>query len=154
MMKNERAVTFGELLLRLSPEKCLRLVQSDRYEATFGGAEANVAVNLARYGFKASFVTKLPEHELGQAALDCVRRYGVDTSAVVRGGERVGIYYLEKGISERGSKVIYDRKHSSFAEAGAVRFRLGKNFRGQGVVSSDGITPRFRKIRKRSRRRR
>ena len=138
MMKNERAVTFGELLLRLSPEKYLRLVQSDRYEATFGGAEANVAVNLARYGFKASFVTKLPEHELGQAALDCVRRYGVDTSAVVRGGERVGIYYLEKGI---GAREQGDLRQETFFVRGsrAVRFRLGKNFRGQGVVSSDGV---------------
>ena len=141
MMKNERAVTFGELLLRLSPEKYLRLVQSDRYEATFGGAEANVAVNLARYGFKASFVTKLPEHELGQAALDCVRRYGVDTSAVVRGGERVGIYYLEKGISERGSKVIYDRKHSSFAEAEPSDFDWEKIFEGRGWFHLTGITP-------------
>lgn len=155
MMKNERAVTFGELLLRLSPEKYLRLVQSDRYEATFGGAEANVAVNLARYGFKASFVTKLPEHELGQAALDCVRRYGVDTSAVVRGRRAGGDLLSGKG--NLGAREQGDLRQETFFVRGsrAVRFRLGKNFRGQGVVSSDGGSrPRFRKIRKRSRRRR
>ncbi len=104
MMKNERAVTFGELLLRLSPEKYLRLVQSDRYEATFGGAEANVAVNLARYGFKASFVTKLPEHELGQAALDCVRRYGVDTSAVVAAASGWGFTIWKRESRSAGAR--------------------------------------------------
>lgn len=137
----ERIVTFGELMLRLSPEKYFRFVQSERYEATFGGAEANVAVNLSLYGLNASFVTKLPGHEIGQAAVDSLRRYGVDSSLVVRGGERVGIYYLEKGISERGSKVIYDRKHSSFAEAKPSDFDWAEIFKGTGWFHLTGITP-------------
>lgn len=92
----KKAITFGELMLRLAPENYLRFVQSEKYEATFGGAEANVAVSLANYGIDAAFVSKLPSHEIGQAAVNSLRKFGVDTSLVVRGGERVGIYFCEK----------------------------------------------------------
>ena len=88
-----KIVTFGELMLRLAPEGYLRFVQSDKLEATFGGAEANVAVSLANYGMDAAFVSKLPEHEIGQAAVNSLRKFGVDTSKIVRGGARVGMYY-------------------------------------------------------------
>ena len=92
----KKAVTFGELMLRLQPENYLRFVQSDKYEALYGGAEANVSVSLANYGIDVAFVTKLPTHEIGQAAVNSLRKFGVDTSKIVRGGERVGIYYCEK----------------------------------------------------------
>lgn len=93
---SKRVVTFGEIMLRLAPEGYYRLVQADKLGATYGGGEANVAVSLANYGFDAAFVTRLPQHELGQAAVNSLRKYGVDTSQIVRGGERIGIYYLEK----------------------------------------------------------
>ena len=108
-----KVVTFGELMLRLAPEGYLRFVQSDKLEATFGGAEANVAVSLANYGVDAAFVSKLPAHEIGQAAVNSLRKFGVDTTKIVRGGDRVGIYYCEKGASQRPSKVIYDRAGSA-----------------------------------------
>ena len=114
-----KVVTFGELMLRLAPEGYLRFLQADKYEATFGGAEANVAVSLANYGVDVAFVSKLPSHEIGQSAVNSLRKFGVDTSLVVRGGERVGIYYCEKGASQRPSKVIYDRAYSSIAMAKA-----------------------------------
>lgn len=103
-------VTFGELMLRLQPYNYERFVQCDHVEFTFGGGEANVAVSLANYGEDVAFVTKLPAHAIGQAALNSLRRYGVDTSKIVRGGDRIGIYFNEKGASQRGSVCIYDRK--------------------------------------------
>ena len=115
----KKIVTFGELMLRLAPENYLRFVQSEKYEATFGGAEANVAVSLANYGMDVAFVSKLPAHEIGQAAVNSLRKFGVDTTEIVRGGERVGIYYCEKGASQRPSKVIYDRAGSAIATASA-----------------------------------
>ena len=136
-----KVVTFGELMLRLAPENYLRFVQSDKLEATFGGAEANVAVSLANYGVDASFVTKLPEHEIGQAAVNSIRKFGVDTSKIVRGGERVGIYYCEKGASQRPSKVIYDRAYSSIAMAKASDFNWAKIFKGVEWFHFTGITP-------------
>ena len=136
-----KVVTFGELMLRLAPENYLRFVQSDKLEATFGGAEANVAVSLANYGVDASFVTKLPEHEIGQAAVNSIRKFGVDTSKSVRGGERVGIYYCEKGASQRPSKVIYDRAYSSIAMAKASDFNWAKIFKGVEWFHFTGITP-------------
>ena len=108
-----RAITFGEVMLRLAPEGYYRFLQADSFGATFGGGEANVAVSLANYGVDAAFVTKLPAHEIGQMAVNSLRKYGVDTSKIVRGGDRIGIYYLEKGASQRASKVIYDRAHSA-----------------------------------------
>ena len=122
-MAGKRIVTFGEIMLRLAPEGYYRFVQAEKYGATFGGGEANVAVSLANYGFDAAFVTKLPEHEIGQAAVNSLRRFGVDTSCIVRGGERVGIYFLEKGASQRPSKVIYDRTGSAIQLAASEDFK-------------------------------
>ncbi len=112
-----RFITFGEIMLRLNPENYLRLVQAGRFEASYAGGEANVAVSLANYGCDTTFVTKVPEHEMGQCVVNELRRYGVDTRFIVRGGKRLGLFYLEKGASQRSSKVIYDREHSSIAEA-------------------------------------
>lgn len=137
----KKIVTFGELMLRLAPEGYLRFVQSDKYEATFGGAEANVAVSLSNYGMDAAFVTKLPAHEIGQAAVNSLRKYGVDTSKIVRGGDRVGIYYCEKGASQRPSKVIYDRAYSSIAMAKKEDFDWNAIFDGVEWFHFTGITP-------------
>lgn len=136
-----KVVTFGEVMLRLAPENYLRFVQSEKYEATFGGAEANVAVSLANYGADAAFVTKLPAHEIGQAAVNSLRKFGVDTSKIVRGGDRVGIYYCEKGASQRSSKVIYDRAGSSIATAKSEDFNWDKIFDGVKWFHFTGITP-------------
>ena len=136
-----KIITFGELMLRLAPENYLRFVQSERYEATFGGAEANVAVSLANYGMDATFVSKLPAHEIGQAAVNSLRKFGVDTSKIVRGGERVGIYYCEKGASQRPSKVIYDRAYSSIATADKADFDWDQIFDGATWFHFTGITP-------------
>ena len=137
----KKIVTFGELMLRLAPEGYLRFVQSEKYEATFGGAEANVAVSLANYGLHACFVSKLPTHEIGQAAVNSLRKFGVDTSLITRGGERVGIYYCEKGASQRPSKVIYDRAYSSIAMARPEDFDWDKIFDGATWFHFTGITP-------------
>jgi 2-dehydro-3-deoxygluconokinase len=112
-----RVITFGEIMLRLAPNGYYRFFQNDQMQATFGGGEANVAVSLANYGLDSAYVTKLPAHAIGQAAVDSLRYFGVDTSRIVRGGDRVGIYYLEKGASQRGSVCIYDRAHSAIQEA-------------------------------------
>ena len=140
-----RVITFGELMLRLAPQGYLRFVQSDNLEATFGGAEANVAVSLANYGVPVAFVSKLPEHEIGQAAVNSLRKFGVDTSLVVRGGERVGIYYCEKGASQRPSKVIYDRAYSAIAMAGKGDFNWNKILKGATWFHFTGITPALSK---------
>lgn len=108
-----KTVTFGEIMLRLSPPGYQRFVQAQRFDATFGGGEANVAVSLANYGLESYFVSKLPENEIGQSCLNHLRRFGVGTNHVVRGGERLGIYFLEYGASQRPSKVIYDRARSA-----------------------------------------
>jgi len=136
-----KVVTFGELMLRLAPENYLRFVQSDKYEATFGGAEANVSVSLANYGVDVAFVSKLPDHEIGQSAVNSLRKFGVDTTKIVRGGERVGIYYCEKGASQRPSKVIYDRAYSSIAMAKPEDFDWNKIFEGVNWFHFTGITP-------------
>ena len=136
-----KVVTFGEVMLRLAPENYLRFVQSEKYEATFGGAEANVAVSLANYGVDAAFVSKLPAHEIGQAAVNSLRKFGVDTSKIVRGGARVGIYYCEKGASQRPSKVIYDRAGSAIATASVNDFDWDKIFDGVTWFHFTGITP-------------
>ena len=136
-----RVVTFGEIMLRLAPENYLRFVQADRLEATFGGAEANVAVSLANFGDDVSFVSKLPSHEIGQSAINSLRKFGVDTSFVARGGERAGIYYCEKGASQRPSKVIYDRAGSAIATATGDDFDWDKIFDGAKWFHFTGITP-------------
>ena len=136
-----KVVTFGEVMLRFAPANYLRFVQSEKYEATFGGAEANVAVSLANYGVDAAFVSKLPAHEIGQAAVNSLRKFGVDTSKIVRGGNRVGIYYCEKGASQRPSKVIYDRAYSAIATASVNDFDWDKIFDGVTWFHFTGITP-------------
>lgn len=137
----KKVVTFGELMLRLAPEGYLRFVQSEKYQATFGGAEANVAVSLANYGVDVAFVSKLPEHEIGQSAVNSLRKFGVDTTKIVRGGDRVGIYYCEKGASQRPSKVIYDRAGSSIATAKKGDFNWSEIFDGVEWFHFTGITP-------------
>ena len=137
----KKVITFGELMLRLAPENYLRFVQSEKYEVTFGGAEANVAVSLANYGIDVAFVSKLPTHEIGQSAINSLRKFGVDTSKIVRGGDRVGIYYCEKGASQRPSKVIYDRAYSSIAMAKKEDFDWDKIFDEAEWFHFTGITP-------------
>lgn len=134
-------ITFGEIMLRLAPEGYYRFVQAEHYGATYGGGEANVAVSLANYGYDAKFVTKLPKHEIGQAAINALRRYGVDTSYITRGGDRVGIYFLEKGASQRPSKVIYDRAGSSISTASSEDFNWDEIFEGVDWFHFTGITP-------------
>lgn len=136
-----KVVTMGEIMLRLAPEGYLRFVQADKLQATFGGGEANVAVSLANYGVDAAFVTKLPKHEIGQATVNSLRKMGVDTSTIVRGGDRVGIYYLEKGASQRPSKVIYDRANSAFALSTADEYDFESIFKGVDWFHFTGITP-------------
>ena len=136
-----KVVTFGELMLRLAPENYLRFVQSERFEALFGGGEANVSISLANYGLDSVYVTKLPTHEIGQMAVNSLRKFGVDTSKIVRGGDRVGIYYCEKGASQRPSKVIYDRAHSAIAEAQPEDFDWDSIFEGADWFHFTGITP-------------
>ncbi|MCR5675730.1 MAG: sugar kinase [Lachnospiraceae bacterium] len=137
----KRVVTFGEIMLRLQPDNNLRFVQVDHYEALFGGGEANVSVSLANYGLDSRYVTKLPAHEIGQAAVNQLRKYGVDTNFITRGGNRVGIYYNEKGASQRGSKCIYDRAHSAIAEAEVGDFDWDAIFDGACWFHTTGITP-------------
>ena len=137
----KRVITFGEIMLRLAPEGYYRFVQAKSYGATYGGGEANVAVSLAGFGIDAAFVTKLPKHEIGQGAVNSLREFGVDTSLIIRGGDRVGIYYLEKGASQRPSKVIYDRAHSAIATASETDFDWDKIFQGADWFHFTGITP-------------
>ena len=136
-----KVVTFGELMLRLAPNGYYRFFQNDQMQATFGGGEANVAVSLANYGMDSVYVTKLPKHAIGQAAVDSLRYFGVDTSKIVRGGERVGIYYLEKGASQRGSVCIYDRKYSAIQQATTADFNWDDIFEGADWFHFTGITP-------------
>lgn len=137
----KKVITFGEIMLRLAPEGYYRFIQADSFGATYGGGEANVAVSLAHYGFDAEYVTKLPKHEIGQAAVNSLRKYGVLTSHIARGGNRVGIYFLEKGASQRPSKVIYDRAGSSIATASSSDFNWKEIFDGAEWFHFTGITP-------------
>ena len=136
-----KVITFGEIMLRLAPNGYYRFFQNDQMQATFGGGEANVAVSLANYGMDAAFVTKLPAHAIGQAAVNSLRGLGVDTSMIVRGGDRVGIYYLEKGASQRGSVCIYDRAHSAIQEASPADFDWNTIFSDAEWFHFTGITP-------------
>ena len=137
----DKVVTFGELMLRLAPEGWYRFTQVDKFGATFGGGEANVAVSLANYGMDACFVTKLPDNPIGQSAINSLRRFGVNTNYIVRGGNRVGIYYLEKGASQRGSVCVYDRAHSSIQEAKPEDFNWEEIFKDAKWFHVTGITP-------------
>lgn len=136
-----RVITFGEIMIRLQPYHHERFVQASYLEFTFGGGEANVAVSLANFGIDAAFVTKLPEHTIGQCVVNNLRRYGVDTSLITRGGSRVGIYYNEKGAAQRGSVCIYDRAHSAIQEALPGDFDWDRIFEGADWFHFTGITP-------------
>ena len=137
----KKIITFGEIMMRLNPTGYLRFVQADSFEASYAGGEANVAVSLANYGMNATFVSKVPEHEIGQNAVNALRKYGVDTSFVVRGGDRLGIYFVEKGASQRASKVIYDRANSAIANAKSSDFDWDSIFEGADWFHFTGITP-------------
>ena len=128
-------------MLRLSTPGNTRIVQSDSFDVNYGGGEANVAVSLANYGHDAYYVTKLPKHEVGQAAVNALRRYGVHTDYIVRGGNRVGIYYLESGSAMRPSKVIYDRADSAIAKANSSDFDFDAIMEGADWFHFSGITP-------------
>lgn len=136
-----KIITLGEIMLRLSPAGQHRFVQVDSFDVIWGGGEANVAVSCANYGHHACFVSRLPEHEIGQAAVNALRRYGVDTRHIVRGGDRVGIYYCETGASMRPSKVIYDRAGSAIAEADPEDFDFDAIMEGADWFHWSGITP-------------
>ena len=136
-----KIVTMGEIMLRLSTPGNSRFIQADSFDVNYGGGEANVAVSLQNYGNEAYFVSKVPEHEIGQAAINSLRRFGVHTDYIVRGGDRLGIYYLETGSSLRPSKVIYDRAHSSISEATPSDFDFDAIFHGARGFHWSGITP-------------
>lgn len=136
-----KVVCFGEIMMRLNPEGYKRFVQASAFEASYAGGEANVAVSLANYGIPASYVTKVPAHEIGQCAVNELRRFGVDTESIVRGGPRLGIYFCEKGASQRGSKVVYDRAGSSIALAKREDFDWSKILEGADWFHFTGITP-------------
>lgn len=141
----KKVVTLGEIMLRLSTPRYERFVQADSFDVVYGGGEANVAVSLANYGLETHLVTKLPENEIGQSAVNHLRRFGVHTDYIVRGGERVGIYYLETGVSMRPSKVIYDRSHSAIAEADVTDFDFDAIFKDADWFHFSGITPALSK---------
>ncbi len=136
-----KIITLGEIMLRLSPNGCSRFVEVDNFEVIWGGGEANVAVSCANYGHDAYFVSKLPKHEIGQGAVNALRRYGVHTDYICRGGNRVGIYYCETGASMRPSKVIYDRAGSAIAEATPSDFDFDAIMTGADWFHWSGITP-------------
>lgn len=136
-----KIVTLGEIMLRLSPSGTYRFLQAESFDAVYGGGEANVAVSLANYGDDAYYVTKLPAHEMGQAAVNALRKYGVHTDYIVRGGKRIGIYYCETGACMRPGKVIYDRAGSAIAEAEPDEFDWDAIFDGADWFHWSGITP-------------
>lgn len=136
-----KLTSFGELMLRFKPADRARIIQATSFEASFGGAEANVAVSLALLGDQSGYVTKLPENMLGEAARYRLRGYGVDTTQIHWGGERIGTYYFEKGTSVRGTNVIYDRAHSSFATSTSNDYNWEKILNGTDYFYVSGITP-------------
>ena len=140
-MTDIKVVTFGEIMLRLAAPGHLRFGQTRDFSATFGGAEANVAVSLANYGIPVSFVTRLPENDIARSCVADLRGYGVDTSGIVYGGDRIGIFYLETGAVARASKVIYDRAHSSMSEIRPGMVDWDRVFSGAGWFHWTGITP-------------
>jgi 2-dehydro-3-deoxygluconokinase len=136
-----KVVTFGEIMLRLAPPGFQRFTQARSFEAFYGGGEANVAVSLANYGEDAEFVTRLPRNDLGEACLMSLRGYGIHTEHIARGGDRIGIYFIETGAAQRGSKVIYDRANSSFATIQTGTIDWKKVFEGADWFHWTGITP-------------
>jgi 2-dehydro-3-deoxygluconokinase len=138
---SKKVVTLGEIMLRLSTPDFKRFVQADTFDITYGGGEANVAAALCNYGLNGTFVTKVPNNAIGQSAINHLRRYGVDTQFIVRGGERLGIYFLEPGASMRASQVIYDRAHASISEVELNEFDFDKILDGATWFHTTGITP-------------
>lgn len=136
-----KIVCFGEIMLRLNPEGYLRFTQANKFEATYSGGEANVAVSLANYGLISSYVTKLPDNDIAKSAMNELRKYGVLTEDIIIGGDRLGVYYVEKGASQRSSKVIYDRKYSSIATASTDDFDWDKILTDVEWFHFTGITP-------------
>ena len=136
-----KVITFGEIMLRLSTPGYLRFSQTTQYDATFGGGEANVAVSLANYGIDVKFVTRLPQNDIAKACVKDLRSYGVDTSDIVYGGDRLGIYFLETGAVARPSKVVYDRANSSIATLKPGDIAWEKVFEGADWFHWTGITP-------------
>ena len=136
-----KVVTFGEMMLRLKSPGYERFLQSPVFEATFGGGEANVAVSLACLGITSSYVTAVPDNPIGQSCIGELRRYGVDTSNIIKRGKRLGIYYLETGACQRSSVVIYDREHSSVSEAPPEEYDWKKIFEDATWFHISGITP-------------
>ncbi len=141
----KKIVTFGEIMMRLSPPGFLRFGQARFFDVIYGGGESNVAVSLANYGIPADFVTRLPNNDLGDACLQFLRQYGVGTAKIIRGGDRLGIYFLEMGSMQRGSKVIYDRANSAMAtiEAGMIDWQQA--FADADWFHWTGITPAISK---------
>ncbi|HKJ45150.1 MAG TPA: sugar kinase [Balneolales bacterium] len=136
-----KVVTFGEIMLRLATKGFKRFSQATEFEAIYGGGEANVAVSLANFGLPVDFVTRLPDNDIGEAALMNLRKYGVGTGKIIRGGERLGIYFLEKGAVSRGSKVVYDRAHSAISQIKPGMIDWEKVFGDAGWFHWTGITP-------------
>lgn len=140
-MMPKKVVTLGEIMLRLSPPGYKKIVQAESFDVNYGGSEANVAAAICNYGEQGIFVSKVPGNAIGQAAINHLRRYGVDTQFITRGGERLGIYFLETGTSVRASQVIYDRAGASFAEADTNEFDFDKILEGAHWFHTSGITP-------------
>ena len=138
---SKKVVTLGEIMLRLSTPDYKRFVQADTFDVTYGGGEANVAAALCNYGLNGTFVTKIPNNPIGQSAINHLRRYGVDTQYIVRGGDRLGIYFLETGASMRASQVVYDRSHAPISEVEINEFDFDKIFDGASWFHTTGITP-------------
>jgi 2-dehydro-3-deoxygluconokinase len=137
----KKIITFGEIMLRLSPPNHLRFGQARSYDSTYAGGEANVAVSLANYGLETEYVTRLPNNDIGESCLQYLRQYGVGTRFIQRGGNRLGIYFLENGAVMRGSQVIYDRADSSFATIPPNTFDWKVIFKDVGWFHWTGITP-------------
>ena len=137
----KKVVTLGEIMLRLSTPDFKRFVQADSFDVTYGGGEANVAAALCNYGLLGTFVSKVPDNAIGQAAINHLRRYGVDTQFVARGGKRLGIYFLETGASMRASQVIYDRADAAISQVDISEFDFDKILDGAEWFHTTGITP-------------
>ncbi len=140
-MSKKRVATLGEIMLRLSPSRYDRFLNTDQYNSYFGGGEANVAISLAQFGHNSCFVTKLPDNDIGQSAINSIQRFGVNTEYIIRGGERIGIYFSETGVSMRPSKIIYDRKHSSFSNSEFEEYDFEDIFKDCAIFHISGITP-------------
>ncbi|MCC8423450.1 sugar kinase [Mucilaginibacter sp. UR6-11] len=138
---SKKVVTLGEIMMRLSTPDYKRFVQTESFDITYGGGEANVAAALCNYGLNGVFISKVPDNALGQSAINHLRRYGVDTQFIARGGKRLGLYFLEPGVSMRASQVIYDRAEAAITEADISEFDFDQIFAGTDWFHTSGITP-------------